>query len=175
MAEFLVEGAAYADILWGMENLRNRGPETEPPGDSSPAATEQVSSPIHATHLQALKTQTRTALNLPAPLNRPLPLHPKLLNRPVPLHHCVEEWDNTDHSEDQLESGSDLAPYIDADGKMNMDWCDVEEFEKILEVEGEGDASDTESDDSVQSEVEREESEDDIENSSASENSDEDK
>jgi hypothetical protein len=91
------------------------------------------------------------------------------------LADCVEEWDNTNHSEDQLESGSDLAPYIDADGKMNTEWYDVEEFEKILEEEGGGDASDAESDDSVQSEVEREDSEDDIENSSESENSDEDK
>jgi hypothetical protein len=40
MAEFLEEGAAYADILREMENLRNCGPETEPPSDSSPAATE---------------------------------------------------------------------------------------------------------------------------------------
>ncbi|KAJ7857846.1 hypothetical protein B0H14DRAFT_3085159 [Mycena olivaceomarginata] len=170
MAEFLEEGAAYADILREMENLRNRGPETEPPSDSSPAATERVSSPIRVdspsnsedSNSDSSESSSASELSTPPPSEAPEPSN------------CVEEWDNTDHSEDQLESGSDLAPYIDADGKMNTDWYDVEEFEKILEVEGEGDASDAESDDSVQSEVEREESEDDIENSSASENSDED-
>ncbi|KAJ7765118.1 hypothetical protein B0H14DRAFT_2403154 [Mycena olivaceomarginata] len=170
MAEFLEEGAAYADILREMENLRNRGPETEPPSDSSPAATERVSSPIRVdspsssedSNSDSSESSSASEPSTPPPSEAPEPSN------------CVEEWDNTDHSEDQLESGSDLAPYIDADGKMNTDWYDVEEFEKILEVEGEGDASDAESDDSVQSEVEREESEDDIENSSASENSDED-
>jgi hypothetical protein len=190
MAEFLVEGAAYADILREIENLRNRGPETEPPSDSSPAVTERVSSPIRVdspsssedSDSDSSESSSTSEPSTPPPSEASEPSSPspssaspcKQVNSYRLLGDCVEEWDNTDHSEDQLESGSDLAPYIDADGKMNMDWYDVEEFEKILEVEGEGDASDAESDDSVQSEVEREESEDDIENSSASENSDED-
>ncbi|KAJ7883176.1 hypothetical protein B0H14DRAFT_3082456 [Mycena olivaceomarginata] len=170
MAEFLVEGAAYTDILREMENLRNRGPETEPPSDSSPAATERVSSPIRVDSPSSSEDSDSDSSESSS-TSEPSTPPPSEASEPS---NCVEEWDNTDHSEDQLESGSDLAPYIDADDKMNTDWYDVEEFEKILEVEGEGDASDAESDDSVQSEVEREESEDDIENSSASENSDED-
>ncbi|KAJ7770955.1 hypothetical protein B0H14DRAFT_3096055 [Mycena olivaceomarginata] len=170
MAEFLVEGAAYADILREIENLRNRGPETEPPSDSSPAVTERVSSPIRVDSPSSSEDSDSDSSESSS-TSEPSTPPPSEASEPS---NCVEEWDNTDHSEDQLESGSDLAPYIDADGKMNTDWYDVEEFEKILEVEGEGDASDAESDDSVQSEVEREESEDDIENSSASENSDED-
>ncbi|KAJ7846488.1 hypothetical protein B0H14DRAFT_3086277 [Mycena olivaceomarginata] len=153
MAEFLEEGAAYADILREMENLRNR--VSSPIRVDSPSSSEDSNS-------DSSESSSASEPSTPPPSEAPEPSN------------CVEEWDNTDHSEDQLESGSDLAPYIDADGKMNTDWYDVEEFEKILEVEGEGDASDAESDDSVQSEVEREESEDDIENSSASENSDED-
>ncbi|KAJ7729217.1 hypothetical protein B0H14DRAFT_3097944 [Mycena olivaceomarginata] len=152
MAEFLEEGAAYADILREMENLRKRGPETEPPSDSSPAATERVSSPIRVDSPSRSDSDSDSDSSESSSASGP----------------CTPPLSDAPEPEDQLESGSDLAPYIDADGKMNTD------FEKILEEEGGGDASNAESDDSVQSEVEREDSEDDIENSSESENSDED-
>ncbi|KAJ7643001.1 hypothetical protein DFH06DRAFT_999293 [Mycena polygramma] len=42
----------------------------------------------------------------------------------------VEAWDNVDHSDERLTSGSDLAVVVDTEtGVMNNDWYDEDEFE----------------------------------------------
>ncbi|KAJ7804342.1 hypothetical protein B0H14DRAFT_2612442 [Mycena olivaceomarginata] len=47
---------------------------------------------------------------------------------------CVEQWDDVDHSDEPLVSGSDIAFALDPDtGKMVDDWYEPADFEALLE------------------------------------------
>jgi hypothetical protein len=139
MAEFLERSAEYAAVLATTEKVRALGndsgmdldpptspspPKTPPPerGAPSPPQTPVSERPgssnsTHSSHSSSSITSLRSSTSTSSRA----------------ATDSVHSWDDVDHSDERLTSGSDLTVTIDeTTGLMSTDWYGEEEFEDVL-------------------------------------------
>ncbi|KAJ7697092.1 hypothetical protein B0H16DRAFT_1350278 [Mycena metata] len=163
MNEYIERSTEYAVLLRDMELLRSGNSDTpqasphELPLDARSQSASPSPSFIHS-------TPSLPSNHLVVPSQTLRPTSPSSArstgsNAARLAADCVEEWDQTDHSDEPLFSGSDLNVTVDPEtGMLSADWYEPEEFEQLLdnmfgpevgqeesEDEGEPELSDTES------------------------------
>ncbi|KAF8144094.1 hypothetical protein K438DRAFT_1910977 [Mycena galopus ATCC 62051] len=110
MEDFLQRSGEYAEMLKDMENLRNGNSQANNLNHSAhPSPHSSRPSSRHSVG-SSMSTASRAAAD------------------------SVEEWDDVDHSDEILVSGSDLVVTIDPEtGRLRDDWYEPEDFEALLE------------------------------------------
>ncbi|KAF8168605.1 hypothetical protein K438DRAFT_2064437 [Mycena galopus ATCC 62051] len=131
MDDFLQRSGEYAEMLKDMENLRN--------GNSQANNLNRdvvVSSPDSDTESDSEISWPDSAHPSPHS-SRPSSRHSagsSISTASRAAADSVEEWDDVDHSDEILVSGSDLAVTVDPEtGRLRDDWYEPEDFEALLE------------------------------------------
>ncbi|KAF8145003.1 hypothetical protein K438DRAFT_1630871 [Mycena galopus ATCC 62051] len=131
MDDFLQRSGEYAEMLRDMEDLRNGNPQTNNLNQdvvvSSPDSDAESDSELPCPDIA-----------LPSPqASRPSSRHSAGSSTSTASRAAadsVEEWDEVDHSDEPLFSGSDLTVTTDPEtGRLYDDWYEPEEFETLLE------------------------------------------
>ncbi|KAJ7936379.1 hypothetical protein B0H13DRAFT_1853442 [Mycena leptocephala] len=159
LQEFLERSAEYATVLHDMEKIRNGD-------DGTQAMNVDRNIEIAAPGLveSDVESASRTSSGRGSPQSSPSSRPPSSMHSARSTASTasrlaadsVEQWDNVDHSDEDLFSGSDLAVSVDAEmGIMSVDWYEEDEFESVLERLC-GPEADLESDSDEDEEVESE-------------------
>ncbi|KAJ7708549.1 hypothetical protein B0H16DRAFT_1667975 [Mycena metata] len=129
LGEFLEHSQEYTDLVRDIETVRNGSKSTELVDADRGLAAAAPDTP---------RAPSRT---LPAAMS-PHPSRPPSVATAIRrAADCVEQWDDVDHSDEPLFSGSDLAVAVDAEtGRMSADWYEAEEFEEDEEPASEGES-----------------------------------
>ncbi|KAJ7933176.1 hypothetical protein B0H13DRAFT_1856463 [Mycena leptocephala] len=133
MAEYLRRSAEYAEILRDMEKIRN--------GDSGVTQHVNLDRDIIIPSPHNSDSPTPSSHRTPSPSLSQASASPSVRSAYSSASaaarraaDCVEQWDDVDHSDEPLVSGSDIAFALDPDtGKMVDDWYDPADFEALLE------------------------------------------
>ncbi|KAJ7721769.1 hypothetical protein B0H16DRAFT_1896326 [Mycena metata] len=163
MNEYIERSTEYAVLLRDMELLRSGNSDTPQasPHELPLDARSQSASPSPS-FIDSTPSLPSNHLVVPSQTLRPTsPSSARSTgsNAARLAADCVEEWDQADHSDEPLFSGSDLNVTVDPEtGMLSADWYEPEEFEQLLdnmfgpevgqeesEDEGEPELSDTES------------------------------
>ncbi|KAJ6545695.1 hypothetical protein B0H19DRAFT_1308385 [Mycena capillaripes] len=138
MDEYLQRSAEYAELLCDMEKIRSG--EQEPRthhGDENSVAMDVDRAIVVPSPDSSAKSDGSHDSASAARASRPpsaSSIRSSVSSASRLAADCVEQWDNLDHSEEHLVSGSDLAVTVDPDtGRMSSDWYGEEEFEEALE------------------------------------------
>ncbi|KAJ7343048.1 hypothetical protein DFH08DRAFT_811370 [Mycena albidolilacea] len=139
MAEFLQRSAEYAELVQDMEAMRNSSSVPAPGAD---ILSPELNSPTSSTNPFPDWSQT----NQPASRRSARSTASKAASLAAD---SVEGWDDKDHSDEVLVSGSDLAVSTDPEtGRLCDDWYEPADFEALLEqIFGPEDEADEESED----------------------------
>ncbi|KAJ7017190.1 hypothetical protein C8F04DRAFT_979773 [Mycena alexandri] len=174
MKDYVERSTEYATLLREMELLRSAQSDmTNPEASSrniSPDLRSQSASPTpppsnYQSRTASPDIASMTSNNFPIPSQTSRATSPSSArssgsNAARIAADCVEEWDQTDHSDEPLFSGSDLAVSVDPEtGRMSLDWYEPEEFELLLENMFGPEIDQEESEDDQESEVEDSDSE----------------
>ncbi|KAJ7142580.1 hypothetical protein C8R44DRAFT_865908 [Mycena epipterygia] len=132
MAEYLERTAVYANLVRDMEIMRKNPDGTQMDLDSEIAPSPPKSPPPESTSSASSQIPESSR---PSSVSSGL-VHSFHSNKTSPSRSAadsVQAWDDVDHSDDRLTSGSDLAVRVDeATGRMSGDWYEEEEFESVL-------------------------------------------
>lgn len=140
MEEFLERSAVYANIVHDMELTRKNRDEvqtmdldTENPPSPSPSPSPTQQSDNGSSSPPPSSPSSNGSERAPSASS----VHSSRSNRSTASRaaaDCVQAWDDVDHSDEHLTSGSDLSVTIDSEtGQMSADWYEEEEFESVLE------------------------------------------
>lgn len=167
MRDYIERSTEYATLLRDMELLRSGNPDEIPPDAHSQSAPpppssnpqSRIASPDIGGSTPSLPSNHLAASSQTLRATSPGSARSSGSNAAQLAADCVEEWDQNDHSDEPLFSGSDLTVTVDpTTGMMLADWYEPEEFEQLLdsmfgpevgqeasEDEGEPELDDTES------------------------------
>ncbi|KAJ7934725.1 hypothetical protein B0H13DRAFT_1700476 [Mycena leptocephala] len=116
---------------------RPETPQSEPRSSPSPSFSEHTSSSSSESQRSPSASSTNSALSFQS--NRS--------SAARAAADSVEAWDDVDHSDEPLTSGSNYSVTVDEMGRMSGDWYDEEEFEeKLSQVDEEVESSEEDED-----------------------------
>ncbi|KAF7372415.1 hypothetical protein MVEN_00102700 [Mycena venus] len=151
LAEYLQQSAQYAELLLEMEVLRGNipapqliaihtpEPKLEKPNSPTPSSDYHHSHPPSPVPDREPYSPAHSLSRSLSASNRSSPSSTRSFRSSASAAShaaadCVEEWDTIDHSDEPLQSGSDLTVIVDPEtGRLLDDWYEPEEFEALVE------------------------------------------